>query len=121
MHNQETIKMGFDPSKLEDETLRAIFKDHVATVLWCSIKSGHIVDQYFNDLILECAAKADIKEHSYHAFIKSMQRLTNQYGKICVYETQLGFNQYEIDHEFWGDIFNAILYKRCFRLEYNNA
>jgi hypothetical protein len=117
MHNQEIVILASDPTKSENKSIRAIFENRIATVLWCSIRNCHAVDQYFNDNIIECASNIDTTKHNYHIFLESVSQLTKQYGRVCVYETQFAGSQYEIDHEFWGDVFNAILHRRCFRYE----
>jgi hypothetical protein len=122
MRNLETIQITFDPAKSDKQIVREIFKNHTATVLWCSIKTGNIVDQYFNDTVMKVAKEIDEKEPwNYHEFLKIVSPLTNQFGKVVVsFDTFCGGYEFEIDHEFWFDIFAAIKHKRCFRLEQKN-
>ena len=118
MHNLETVELTFDPSKSDNEKIREIFKNHASTVIWCSIKSCNVVDQYFNDIVLEVVKKLDDKSlWKYREFLKVVEKLTNSYGTVCVSLEAFCGCEHEIDHEFWSDIHKAINRKRCFNLK----
>jgi hypothetical protein len=115
MHNLEVYKIKFDPESSNDSLVREIFKNKIATILWCSIKAGHVVDQYFNKNILEIANKLNEHQH-YCNFLKITSDLNSQFGRVTVDGTMLHHYD-EIDHEFWSDIFKAINNQRCFKIE----
>ena len=118
MHNLEVFNLVFDINASSNVNIREIFKNRIATILWCSIKSGHIADQYFDQLILKVSKELENDQDScnYQEFLKITSSLNNQFGRICVWETMFD-KQFEIDHEFWSDIFKAIHNKRCFKIE----
>lgn len=112
-------KMGFVLSNA-GEDVQKIFKDPIARVLWCTIRCGHITSQYFNPLIIEIAEdlrKSEPKD--YRDFLKRIVPLTNQFGRICVQESRLLFHDYEIDHEFWADVYNMCFHNRYFKVNWN--
>lgn len=120
MHTQEIINLRFDPKSSEDPVIKETFECYPASVLWCCIKYRHITNQYFNKKILKTGkalAKLPHIPWKYHDFLDIVSDLTNEFGKVCVLEEQFGGSQYEIDHEFWGDVFKALHHKRCFRIE----
>jgi len=49
MHNLEVFNLVFDINASSNVNIREIFKNRIATILWCSIKSGHIADQYHHE------------------------------------------------------------------------
>jgi len=56
MNTIEKLDFTFDPFKSDNPTIRAVFADDLAQVIWCAIKRNHIVNQYFN---ANCLALAD--------------------------------------------------------------
>lgn len=117
-HAPEVIYLKFDPEASTEPKVAEIFRDPTARILWCLIKAGHITDQYFNDSVL-AVGKAFSEAgcpRSYQDFLKLAKPLTSQYGEVTVFETFM-FNQKEIDHEFWGDVFKALHNKRCFQIK----
>lgn len=116
MHAIQEVKLQFDPAKNEDEEIREIFKDSTATILWCSIKSGHVTSQYFNKNVLEVAKKYN-KTHTrdYDTFLDIVSKLL-VFGKVTVNQTIMQCDQ-KIDHEFWGDVFRSVIGQRHFKWE----
>jgi hypothetical protein len=120
MHVLETIKLSFDPKESNDE-VKKIFENETSKILWCCIKSGHITSQYFNNTIIKVTQTiSDKKPENYKDFLGCIAPLTNNFGRICVSESQFGGSDYEIDHEFWSDIFNFINHKKFFEVQIKN-
>lgn len=116
MHTLETYTITFDP-ETSTEDVKKIFKSRTASILWCAIKTCHITDQYFNKEILETSKLIDSADtRNYQEFLKLCKILTDRFGLLNVFDTQFN-KQWEIDHEFWSDIFKAILRMRVFKTE----
>lgn len=117
MHAQEIIKINFDPVQ-KDSIIRRIFEVHPAKVLWCLIKYNHITDSHFDSKIFELGQKIEEQMPEYYRdFLKIVQDLTNQFGRVTTDEFMFMGHSSEIDHEFWSDVYKAIKHKRCFNVE----
>lgn len=58
----EEVKFAFDPYKSDNPTIRAVFQDDIAQIIWCAIKRNHLVDQYFNDNCIGLAKTLRLKK-----------------------------------------------------------
>jgi hypothetical protein len=118
MHIPETFTLRFDPEESENLDIKMIFRNKTAKIIWCAIKSAHVTDQYFNSTVLEVGETLTHAEDpcDYRAFLALTAKLNRTFGRICVYESLMQ-HQYEIDHEFWSDIFKAINGRRAFNIE----
>lgn len=119
MHARNIIKIRFDPKKSENPEIRKIFENHKATVLWCCIKNNHITSQYFNETILETVELLNEKGYypKYHDFLNCCFKLTRNFGKVPVTNSNIGPGLFEIDHEYWSDIYKMVYLKTPFKLE----
>ena len=118
MEANQLCELKFDPSKSGDDNIRKIFNDSVSIILWCCIKTRHLVDQNFNDIVLNVTNKINSNFPNYYdEFVKLIVPLTNQYGVVSVKPNNCGFNNYgpkHIDNEFWGQIYEMICNNRHF-------
>lgn len=48
------VKLNFNPETADTE-IQEIFANDLARTLWLAIRQGHVVSQYFNKNILQCA------------------------------------------------------------------
>jgi len=109
----ETIKLQFDPTK-SGKKVQEIFANKTATILWCAIRNGHIVDQHFNDKVLSVARAFNKKQpRLYNEFLEMAAPLSAMYGRATVWEGYL-YTDTRIDHEFWGQVYMTICGKRFF-------
>ena len=114
MKNLEVFKFGFDPDKCDLEVL----KNRVSRIIWTCIKNNHLVDQYFNDDVLNVAKRIKTNNPSNYQEFKNIIRASplNVFGRITVDEKVL-FCQTEMDHEFWGRVWRYIKGRSKFRIE----
>lgn len=113
----EEYTLHFDPAKSNNEMIKKVFNCRPASILWCSIKSGHVTSQYFNEDVLRAGERIQ-KEGcaNYDDFLSMCAQLTHQFGKVTVSESCLGLPDQRIDNEFWGSIYQATCGKRLFKL-----
>jgi hypothetical protein len=116
MHVKTEIKLSFDPNEAEPK-IKKIFNDPIAKILWCVIRSHHITDQYFNDMVLEVADLLEKKKpQNYWEFRRLIGCLSAKFGRVIVEEKWLTVDS-EIDHEFWSDIYKMIYGKIKLKVE----
>ena len=45
---KKKVELAFDPDKLDDPEMQAIWADPLTRNLWIALRQGRLVDQYFN-------------------------------------------------------------------------
>jgi hypothetical protein len=106
MKAPETVAFAFDPDKSDIPALA----NRIGRILWACIRSGHIVDQYFNDQVLDMAEWIDKdKPSNYETFVKmiNMSHL-NRFGTRPYGEDGKECRGYRTDPEFWRGVWEYI-------------
>ncbi|MFH0779707.1 MAG: hypothetical protein V1928_02500 [Parcubacteria group bacterium] len=119
MHCLQEFSLDFDPSETEG-TVKQIFASPAAKYIWICIKSGHVTCKEDYESILHYGKLVDDYREknrlNYRQFLTMVRPLTNRFGRVLVDGTYQYSQEYEIDHEFWSDIFRAIIHDRSVRI-----
>ncbi len=59
----EEVEFEFDPYQSDNPTIRAVFQDDLAQILWVAIKKDHLVSQHFNSQCLLLAKMLRTKKY----------------------------------------------------------
>ncbi len=57
------VTLSFDPAKSDNPTLRAVFEDPLARIIWIAIKRNHLTSQFFNQSCLTLAKELRKKKY----------------------------------------------------------
>jgi hypothetical protein len=100
------IYLTFDPTQLTDEELIQIFANEHIKIIYCCIRSSHIVDQFFAEKILELKRKL-YDPWTFEHFMK----ITYLNPYLQNYGTKV----------FWGQVWEILNHKRKLRILPINA
>lgn len=113
------LKWAFDP---RTKDLHPIFKSEKGRIIFGSIKSQHITDQYFHD---NCYSFLKIINKKFPKNPKKLVSLANYCGLGCYGRMNSNTKNYEgnfiltkPDMEFWGELFDALNGKLKIIMEY---
>jgi hypothetical protein len=110
----EEITLGFDPAESSDKKVREIFSNKTAYILWCLIKTQHIVSQYFNENVLAVAKTIEEKKpENYRNFMQIINSSPlSGFGNIVIQENFM-YSEKIPDSRFWSNVFKKII-KNCY-------
>lgn len=118
MHCLQEFDLNFDPNEKEG-VVKKIFASRAARFIWVCVKSGHLTCDEDYEAILRCGMFVDKvrsgKRLIYRKFLRLVGVLTEKFGRALI-DGSSAVLEYEIDHEFWSDVFRAIIGDRHIKI-----